>query len=465
MSLLSRDGVKYQGRDQQGLVVTSLPSIRGRLSSVLVGFALAWGVAVSAAVGLVVQREVDALLDNALQESAEVLLGLMTINAAQLPLAGGGAMPAPLHDEQLVWQIVSARNQVVLRSHRAPDVPLAATPQLGLSTQGTEWHVFGLAFGAKGDMLYVAQRGHGRREAKLLTVGFAVAAALAVGLLGVVLLRAQVRRELQPITRLSTAVEQFDPLQADATLGAPTRAELLPLHHAVTGLGSRLARHVATERAFAAHAAHALRTPLASMAANLAVAQLRAAPQEQEHLKRTRESADRLRSVVNALLTLFRSGGEAQRQQVHLGDLLAQLPFGELELDADDEATVEVDPDLLAAALMNLLDNAQRHGARRIRISMTYREGMAILQLQDDGSGIEAERLAQLQLAMDQQDYDGHTGLGLMLADLVARTHGGRLRLLPGTAGCRVELSLSQHDPHIAPEGERTVAPGRQGLR
>jgi two-component system OmpR family sensor kinase len=353
-------------------------------------------------------------------------------------------MPAPLHDEQLVWQIVGASGQVLLRSHRAPDGPLAAKPRLGLSTHDAAWHVYGLAFGAKGDMLYVAQRAHGRREAQFLAVGLAVAAALAVGLLGMVWLRAQVRRELQPISRLSAAVEQFDPLQAGATLGAPTRAELLPLHHAVTGLGSRLARHVANERAFAAHAAHALRTPLASMAANLAVAQRRAAPQEQEHLKRTRESADRLRSVVNALLTMFRSGGEAQRQHVHLGDLLAQLPFDELEIDADEEVTLEVDPDLLAAALMNLLDNAQRHGARHIRISMTDRGGMAILQLQDDGRGIDAKRLEQLQWAMDQQDYDGHTGLGLMLADLVARTHGGRLRLLPGTAGCLVELSLPQ---------------------
>ena len=465
MSPPGRPRGEDRGAQDEGLRVTSLPSIRGRLSSVLVGFALAWGVAVSAAVGLVVQREVDALLDNALQESAEVLLGLMTINAAQLPLASGGAMPAPLHDEQLVWQIVSAGGRVLLRSHRAPDGPLAATPRLGLSTQGTDWHVFGLAFGAQGDLLYVAQRGHGRREAQLLAVGFAVAAALAVGLLGVVWLRAQVRRELQPITSLSAAVEQFDPLQAGATLDAPTRAELLPLHHAVTGLGSRLARHVATERAFAAHAAHALRTPLASMAANLAVAQRRAAPQDQEHLKRTRESADRLRSVVNALLALFRSGGEARRQAVHLGDLLAQLPFGELELDADDEATVEADPDLLAAALMNLLDNAQRHGARRVRMAMTHRAGLTVLQLQDDGSGIDADRLAELQSAMDQQDYDGHTGLGLMLADLVARTHGGRLRLLPHAAGCRVELSLGPHDTTASPSTTPTVLSGSQGRR
>jgi two-component system OmpR family sensor kinase len=421
-----------------------LPSIRRRLSTVLVGFALAWGVAVSVAVGLVVQHEVDELLDNTLQESAEVLLGLLSLNAAQLPLGRGGAMPAPEHDEHLVWQIVAARGEVLLRSHRAPERPLAASPSLGLSTQGADWHVFGLPFGSHGDMLYVAQRGDGRREAQLSAIGFAVAAALAVGLLGVALLRAQVRRELEPITRLSAAVERFDPLQPGAVLASTTRAELLSLHDAVSGLGSRLARHVSTERAFAAHAAHALRTPLASMATNLAVALRRAAPADQEHLQRTRDAAGRLGSVVNALLTMFRSGGEARRQRVHLGDLLAQLPFDDLQLEADDEATVDADPDLLAAALMNLLDNAQRHGARHVHFSVFHRAGLASLRLRDDGSGIDSGHRAQLQAAMDSQRYESQTGLGLMLADMVARTHGGRLSLLPDSPGCSVELTLME---------------------
>jgi two-component system OmpR family sensor kinase len=427
-----------------GVPAPRLPSIRGRLSQVLVGFALAWGVAVSVAVGLVVQHEVDELLDNTLQESAEVLLGLLSFNTDKLPLGSGGAMPAPLHDEHLVWQIVSPGGAVLLRSHRAPEKPLPAPPGAGLFQHDADWHVFGLPFDGQGRMLYVAQRGDGRREARLSAVGLAVTAALLVGLLGVVWLRAQVRRELQPISRLSQAVARFDPLQTGAVLDRTTRDELVPLHRAVADLGGRLARRVTSERAFAAHAAHALRTPLASIAANLAAAQRRAAPEEQEPLRRARDSADRLRSVVNALLALFRSGGEARRERVHLGDLLAQLPFDAMALEADDAAEVDADPDLLAAALLNLLDNAQRHGARRVLISVTHQDGVASLRLQDDGSGIDDERRTRLQAAMDRQDYEGQTGLGLMLADMVARTHGGRLRLLPAGAGCGVELTLAQ---------------------
>ncbi|MDP2008100.1 MAG: histidine kinase dimerization/phospho-acceptor domain-containing protein [Rubrivivax sp.] len=423
--------------------MTALPSIRHRVSSVLVGLALLWAVVMSLVVGIVVQHEVDELLDHALQESAEVLLGLLDADDRPLPQPVRSAVPGPSHDDQLVWQLVDPQHTVLLRSNRAPETALVTQRSEGYAQVGETWRVLGVPAGRSGRMLYVAQSGDARREARVSVVAYAVGAALLVGLLGVYGLSAHVRRELLPITQLSAAVQHFDPLQTHAELAAPTRAELVPVHQAITDLGARLARHVTTERAFAAHAAHALRTPLASMAANLAAAQRRAAPGEQEQLKRTREAADRLRTVVTALLTMFRSGGEVRRERLHLDDLLAQLPFDQLALEADPAAELHADPDLLAAALLNLLDNALRHGATRVDITLV-REGRGMrLRLHDNGSGLAEPRRQQLQSAMDRQHYDGQTGLGLVLADLVARAHGGRLQLLAAATGCLAELSLA----------------------
>ena len=66
------------------------------------------------------------------------------------------------------------------------------------------------------------------------------------------------------------------------------------------------------------------------------------------------------------------------------------------------------------------------------------------LRLVDDGPGVTPERREALQAALDAQAYDGVPGLGLMLADLVARAHGGRLRLPApaGDKGFAVELSF-----------------------
>jgi signal transduction histidine kinase len=182
------------------------------------------------------------------------------------------------------------------------------------------------------------------------------------------------------------------------------------------------------------------------MVAQLAVAQRELPPEAQPRLQRTRQAADRLRRVVNALLTLFRTGAEPKWQAVDLAVLVSHLPFEGLTVVVAGSAPLLADPDLLAAALLNLLDNAQRHGAQQVTVSADRAEvdGVAFvsISLQDDGSGLaEAHRL-RLQGALDTQDYEGTTGLGLMLADRVARTHGGSLHLLPVAAGCCVELRI-----------------------
>jgi two-component system OmpR family sensor kinase len=316
----------------------------------------------------------------------------------------------------------------------------------GFADQGEDWRVFGMRFEGQDRVLYVAQRVQERRAARMDAIKLLVPAALLVGLLSAYWMRVRVRRELRPITELSSAVKEFDPLKPGALLIDATRAELVPMHHAITELGGRLARRVATERAFVAHAAHALRTPLATMAANLAVAQRRAGPDERAQLQRTRDAADRLRRVVSALLTMFRSGGEAQCQVVNLDDLACQLPFDELDLQIEPDASVNADPDLLAAALMNLLDNAQRHGATAVEFTVTRGEGgLTRLMLRDNGSGMADTDRVRLQAALNSQDYDSLTGLGLMLVDLVARAHEGRLMLLPELperTGCGIEVTL-----------------------
>jgi two-component system OmpR family sensor kinase len=420
----------------------ALPSIRRRLAQSLIGISLAWGLAVSAVVWLSVRHEVDELLDSTLQESAEILYGLLNFNATKLPLQGGGALPAPVHDEQLVWQIVSAERRVLLRSHRAPDVPLVDGQTRGFASVADAWRVYAMPFDATGRVLYVAQRSRARRQAQLGAAAFTAGAALVVGLLCAVWLRARVRRELATVAELSDAVSHYDPVNGSAQLARARRVELVPMHHAITDLGSRLAQRLANERAFTAHAAHALRTPLAGMVAQLAVAQRELPPEAQPRLQRTREAADRLRRVVNALLTLFRAGAEPKWQAVDMAVLMSHLPFDGLTVTVSGAALVEADPDLLAAALLNLLDNALRHGAGQVAVHAVADGDDTRLTLHDDGSGLAEDHRLRLQAALDQQHYEDTAGLGLMLADRVARAHGGSLHLLPVSAGCSVQLRL-----------------------
>ena len=413
----------------------ALPSIRRRLADALLWWSLAWSVAVAAAVWLAARHEVDELLDDTLRASAEVL-GAM--------LAGTPAAPPPPAQAggRFAWQVVDAQGGMRARSAQAPAQPLHATPSAGFSDTA-DWRVFGAPLGGDGRMLYVAQTRAERVEAHTEVVLGAVTSALAIGLLGHLWLRARVRRELEPLQRLSSRLAAHDPAadppRDDAGLGAAERDELQPVHAAVDTLTQRLAQRIADERAFAGHAAHALRTPLAGIDAQLAVALREAPPALQPRLQRARDAAARLQAVVAALLGLFRSGAAPRRERVALSALLARLPLDGLAARVDPAATIDADPDLLAAALINLFDNARRHGATHVEVGVG---APSTLWLRDDGDGVDAPRRAALQAAIDAQDYEGRTGLGLMLADRIARAHGGSLHLPQVQRGFAVELRL-----------------------
>jgi signal transduction histidine kinase len=427
-----------------------LPSITGRVSRALLLWAVLWGAALALAVWLAVQHEVDELLDDTLQAAAEEMFAPLLqagLQASAAPAtAAAASAPALPASGRFVWQWVlhpagaAAGSALLLRaSSAAPAAPLRDTASAGFSDV-PGWRVYGVPLGQPGQWLYAAQTRTERRETRVEVALAVTLATLPMAALALLWLRARVRHELRPLQALSARLAGHDPLAAGASLGPAQRQELQPVHDAVDTLGARLARRMAQERAFSAHAAHALRTPLAGIDAQLAVA-LREAPAElQPRLKRVRAAAGRLQRVVAALLTLFRSGVEIQRLPLPLAELLSRMPVEGLTVQVQATHEVRADSDLITAALLNLLDNAVRHGAHHVVISTP---GPNRLRMDDDGPGASAQRRQALQHELDRQEPEGSVGLGLVLADLVARAHGGGLRLPDTERGFAVELLLS----------------------
>lgn len=427
------------------------PSIRKRLTKALVGWALVWGVAVTLALVLATQNEVEELLDDTLLASAEVMAGLLERPAeGGEPGSGGagvsggavGAVGAASQDSgRFAWQVVGVDGHLLRRSAQAPDTPLHAVPTPGFSDT-EQWRVFGRTLGPDAAILYVAQARAERQDVEFEIALGAALATLALGLLGFFWLNARIKAELAPLQALSDRLDGHDPSLLAASLGPAEREELQAVHAAIDGLGQRLAQRLARERAFSAHAAHALRTPLAGIDAQLAVA-LRESPADlAPRLRQVREAGVRLQRVVAALLSMFRSDSDLQRSSVDLAALLARLPVEGLAVQlAQQEQAVplQADPDLLAAALLNLFDNALRYGAKRVTLEIITPR---LLRVSDDGPGVSEARRLELQEALGRQADDLGTGLGLRLADLVARAHGGHLRLLSAERGFAVEIEL-----------------------
>lgn len=418
-------------------------SLRRELVRTLTLISAVWLVAVFLAMAFGIRHEVDDLLDDALQESAEVLYGTLVLHGADLHLEGG-SLPAPPHEERLVWQIIEeAGPRVLLRSHKAPEAPLLRVFQAGLGDTPEHWRVVALRLPQAGRFLVVGQPRFERLESRYEVIALVGSSGLLVGVVCALWMRKRVLGLMRELQGLSGQIQMYDPMRPDTDLPAPTREEFVQVREAVHDLGRRLARRVQSEHAFAAHAAHALRTPLAGMDAQLAMALREVDPVARPRIERSREAVARLKRVITALLALFRSHADLEIQPIDVAQLLSHLPVEHLHVRVVQDQPLLADANLVAAALANLLDNAVRYGARNCQISVATGDASQVLTVKDDGPGIEAPRRAALQAAADQVQGEDLAGLGLKLAALVARAHGGRLLIDAGAAdGSGLAVSL-----------------------
>ncbi|TXI22456.1 MAG: HAMP domain-containing histidine kinase [Roseateles sp.] len=425
-----------------------LPSLRSELTRLATWIGLGWLLVLSVTLTWAVKHEVDDLMDETLRESAEVMYGVLV--AAQLPGAPGGALPAvlpaPEHDEHMVWQIADDRGQVLRRSHRAPATALSAQPLGGFFDAPGQWRAYGLRL-PQGGMLYVAQVGSERVESRYEAVASVVAVATLVSLVWVLLLRRRTQQALRPLEQLAREIEAYDPQRPASAPRPGERAETAAITEALASLGQRLARRLELEQAFAACAAHSLRTPLAGMDAQLALAQREPSEMLPQRISRVRGAVARLTQVVQSLLALFRTGDELSLalRDCRLEELLEQIPLDGLSVEVSQDCEFRADPNLLTIALLNLLDNTQRFGARQVKLqAQALAQGVA-LRLEDDGRGATDTRRREIQQALREGDLGPGLGLGLRLASMVARAHRGELRVPPqqaGQAGFSVELRL-----------------------
>lgn len=119
--------------------------------------------------------------------------------------------------------------------------------------------------------------------------------------------------------------------------------------------------------------------------------------------------------------------------------------------EPDNEAmTISGDAVALGRLLDNLIGNALHHGAAPIEVVLRHEGRQAVLDVSDHGPGIPPERrveaLRPFARLDDARTRTGNVGLGLALAEAIARAHGGTLELLDAQGGgllVRIKLPLA----------------------
>jgi signal transduction histidine kinase len=211
------------------------------------------------------------------------------------------------------------------------------------------------------------------------------------------------------------------------------------------------------ERAFAADAAHALRSPLATIGSVAQAARSDAPPAEREAFETiARASLDASRTVAE-LLTLARSAEPhaLAREPIELAAVVSDTAreFREaathkgvdLEVDAKS-AIVNADERRVRELVRNLLSNAVRHAQSGVRVGVATDGNIARLTVANDGETLDRQQRERIfeRFYRANGSADG-SGLGLPIVRWIAQAHGGSVTVRDGpqqTTEFVVELPL-----------------------
>ncbi|MCB1620433.1 MAG: HAMP domain-containing histidine kinase [Thiothrix sp.] len=210
---------------------------------------------------------------------------------------------------------------------------------------------------------------------------------------------------------------------------------------------ARVESLVAANRALLANASHELRSPLARL--RMAIDLFEENPSSARPAE-IRRNLGELDDLVGEILLSSRLESAGSSRPFEAIDLLAlaaeEAARAGLEVSGDN-AEVMGDVRLLTRAVRNLIQNARRHGAPPVTITVARHAGQAELSIRDHGQGIpaaDAERIFDpfYRPAGHGEDAGGW-GLGLALVRQIATHHHGRVSFVrPEGSGTKFVITL-----------------------
>jgi len=274
---------------------------------------------------------------------------------------------------------------------------------------------------------------------------------------------------LRPIALLRRGAARVAGTGVPSDLPVPeARDEVRSLAVTLNDMLSRLAAAQQRQRALVADTAHELRSPIASIRAQLEVALDHPSGQDWPSTARdVHADVLRLARLAEDLLLLARldeRAGTAGTGTARRGGAVDLPELAESVAARYTAARVPVvagltgpcvvagERDALDRLLVNLLDNAVRYAKSRVTVTVCREGAWGVLAVTDDGPGIPADRLerafdrfARLDDARSREgDEGGGAGLGLAIVRATAQAYGGTARLEPA-------------DPAAHPPGLRAV--------
>jgi two-component system osmolarity sensor histidine kinase EnvZ len=295
-----------------------------------------------------------------------------------------------------------------------------------------------------------------RRVAQEVNTAFVMLSILVV-LLSVAAAYLIVRRIGRPLRRYAAAAQGIargdDPPPLDET--GPT--EFRAVAREFNRMREALAQNERDRAIFLAGVSHDLRTPLAHLRLDIELARDRLDADMQREMV---TDLDDMQAILDQFIDFAGTEADEPVLRVDLAELAShcvervERRAKRVKLELADAPAIEARPIAMQRLIVNLLNNAIRHGGGDITVRCVAYDNDVQLSVLDRGPGIAPEAMARVKQPFRRAD-DGRTGaagagLGLAIAERIARLHGGRLDLLLRDGGgleARVTLPLQVGGP------------------
>lgn len=240
------------------------------------------------------------------------------------------------------------------------------------------------------------------------------------------------RNQVRSILQLSWAADAFGRGEDVPNFKPSGAIEVRKAARSLLRMRNRIRRYADQRTAMLAGVSHDLRTPLARLKLELALA-----PKDYDTTAARKDIAE-MERMLDGYLAFARGEEGEQPEQSDLVAIAreavsAAASRANLEFVAPAPVQMRLRPLALKRAVANLANNAADYG-RRVRVSVRSVSGEAVITVEDNGPGIPPENyddafrpFSRLDAARNQ-NVSG-VGLGLTIARDTARAHGGDVTL------------------------------------
>ncbi len=447
-------------------------NLRGRLSGIRTGAVLAATAALAVAlfVGALILR---TQLSNSVYSSVEDQALTRASGVAALVETGDFARVLESTDPSPGWvQVINDQGEVVassanIKSMRTAFAPIKATARpvvgdySGLPIDDGERLAVASVVARHGEIRYtvlaaspldLADAADQKLRSTLIVV-FPALLALAALVVSLVL-----RRALRPVEAIRNEVATIS--TSDLSRRVPVSAgddEISRLATTMNDMLGRLQQSVEQQRRFVGDASHELRSPMASLRAQLEVSTVdNHDPAWAVTVNDMLTDHDRIERLIRDLLLLarFDSREPLALEPLDLGYVVRremkrrpEVPHIERVVEADN-ALIVADDDSIARILRNLVDNAERHATSSVRVSVKQlTPHMVQLIVSNDGPDIptaERERIFKRFTRLDDARASdvGGSGLGLAIVAELISAQNGTVAVDPNATGATFVVSF-----------------------